>query len=156
MKFEGQQAPAIELNNQEGKKVTLDDFKGKYVVLYFYPKDDTPGCTTQACDFRDNLDTFSDLNAVILGVSPDDEKSHNKFIEKFDIPYDLLVDTEKEAAKAYDVWRLRKMFGKEFMGIERSTFIIDPEGKVVKQWRKVQAKGHFEKVLEQLRELQNA
>lgn len=156
MNFEGQQAPAIELNNQEGKKVTLDDFKGKYVVLYFYPKDDTPGCTTQACDFRDNLDTFSDLNAVILGVSPDDEKSHNKFIEKFDIPYDLLVDTEKEAAKAYDVWRLRKMFGKEFMGIERSTFIIDPEGKVVKQWRKVQAKGHFEKVLEQLRELQNA
>ncbi|HEY4567596.1 MAG TPA: thioredoxin-dependent thiol peroxidase [Savagea sp.] len=156
MNFEGQQAPAIELNNQDGKKVTLDDFKGKYVVLYFYPKDDTPGCTTQACDFRDNLDTFSDLNAVILGVSPDDEKSHNKFIEKFDIPYDLLVDTEKEAAKAYDVWRLRKMFGKEFMGIERSTFIIDPEGKVVKQWRKVQAKGHFEKVLEQLRELQNA
>lgn len=156
MNFEGQQAPAIELNNQDGKKVTLDDFKGKYVVLYFYPKDDTPGCTTQACDFRDNLDTFSDLNAVILGVSPDDEESHNKFIEKFDIPYDLLVDTEKEAAKAYDVWRLRKMFGKEFMGIERSTFIIDPEGKVVKQWRKVQAKGHFEKVLEQLRELQNA
>ncbi|MUV07764.1 thioredoxin-dependent thiol peroxidase [Planococcaceae bacterium Storch 2/2-2] len=156
MNFEGQQAPAIELNNQDGKKVTLDDFKGKYVVLYFYPKDDTPGCTTQACDFRDNLDTFGDLNAVILGVSPDDEKSHNKFIEKFDIPYDLLVDTEKEAAKAYDVWRLRKMFGKEFMGIERSTFIIDPEGKVVKQWRKVQAKGHFEKVLEQLRELQNA
>lgn len=156
MSLVGKQAPAFTLNNQQGEAVSLGDFKGKYVVLYFYPKDSTPGCTTQACDFRDSIEDFTALNAVILGVSPDSEASHQKFIAKHELPFDLLVDEEKEAAEAYDVWKLKKNFGREYMGIERSTFLIDPEGKVVKEWRKVRVKDHIEDALTTLKEMVNA
>lgn len=156
MSLVGKQAPTFTLNNQQGEAVSLEDFKGKYVVLYFYPKDSTPGCTTQACDFRDSIEDFTALNAVILGVSPDNEASHQKFIAKHKLPFDLLVDEEKEAAEAYDVWKLKKNFGREYMGIERSTFLIDPEGKVVKEWRKVRVKDHIEDALTTLKEMVNA
>lgn len=153
-KLEGMQAPQFSLRDENGEIVSLRDFEGKkYVILYFYPKDATPGCTTQACDFRDAHQSFSDLNAVILGVSPDNETSHQKFIEKQGLPFSLLVDENHEAAEAYGVWKLKKMFGKEYMGIERSTFLIDPTGTVVKEWRKVKVKGHIEEALATLEQL---
>ncbi len=153
-KLEGMKAPQITLPDQNGEIVSLTDFEGeKYVILYFYPKDATPGCTTQACDFRDSYESFSDLNAVILGVSPDNEASHKRFIEKQGLPFSLLVDEKNEAAEAYGVWKLKKMFGKEYMGIERSTFLIDPTGTVVKEWRKVKVAGHIEEALATLEQL---
>lgn len=152
--LEGKKAPSFSLQNENGEIVSLEDFANeKYVVLYFYPKDATPGCTTQACDFRDHYEDFSKLDAVILGVSPDGEKSHQKFIGKHGLPFSLLIDDEHEVAKKYDVWKLKKMFGREFMGIERSTFLINPEGEVVKEWRKVRVKGHIEEALETLKEI---
>lgn len=155
--LEGMQAPDFSLKNEKGETVSLKDFAGKkYVVLYFYPKDSTPGCTTEACDFRDAHQSFEDLNAVILGVSPDDEKMHKKFIEKHGLPFSLLIDDQHEVAEAYGVWKLKKNFGKEYMGIERSTFLIDPTGTVVKEWRKVKVAGHVEDALNTLRELTNS
>lgn len=152
--LEGKKAPNFSLQNENGEIVSLEDFVNKkYVVLYFYPKDATPGCTTQACDFRDHYEDFSELNAVILGVSPDGEKSHQKFIDKHGLPFSLLIDDEHEIAEKYDVWKLKKMFGREFMGIERSTFLINPEGEVVKEWRKVRVKGHIEEALATLKEI---
>lgn len=152
--LEGKTAPNFSLRNEQGEMVSLADFAGeKYVVLYFYPKDATPGCTTQACDFRDSHEDFSKLNAVILGVSPDDQASHVKFIEKQGLPFSLLVDEDNAISEKYDVWKLKKMFGREFMGIERSTFLIDPTGTVVKEWRKVKVKGHIEEALTTLKEL---
>ena len=152
--LEGKTAPDFSLRNEQGETVSLADFAGeKYVVLYFYPKDATPGCTTQACDFRDSHEDFSKLNAVILGVSPDDQASHVKFIEKQGLPFSLLVDEDKAVSEKYDVWKLKKMFGREFMGIERSTFLIDPTGTVVKEWRKVKVKGHIEEALTTLKGL---
>ncbi|WP_243388097.1 thioredoxin-dependent thiol peroxidase [Bacillus kexueae] len=148
----GQLAPEFELVADNGEKVKLSDFKGKYVVLYFYPKDMTPGCTTEACDFRDHHESFVDLDAVILGVSPDPQNRHQKFKEKHDLPFLLLVDEDHQVAEAYGVWKLKKNFGKEYMGIERSTFIIDKEGKLVKEWRKVRVKGHVEEALRYIRE----
>ncbi|WOV86607.1 thioredoxin-dependent thiol peroxidase [Sporosarcina oncorhynchi] len=156
-KLEGLQAPLFSLADEKGNTVSLENFKGeKYVVLYFYPKDATPGCTTQAGDFRDSQKDFSDLNAVILGVSPDDAKSHQKFIEKQGLPFSLLVDDEHVVAEKYGVWKLKKNFGKEYMGIERSTFLIDPTGTVVKEWRKVKVKEHINEVLTTLKQLTNA
>ncbi|MFD1204432.1 MULTISPECIES: thioredoxin-dependent thiol peroxidase [Sporosarcina] len=155
--LQGMKAPQFSLPNENGEIVSLTDFEGKkYVVLYFYPKDLTPGCTTQACDFRDSHEDFSDLNAVILGVSPDSEESHRKFIEKKGLPFSLLIDENKEVAERYGVWKMKKMFGKEYMGIERSTFLIDPTGTVVKEWRKVKVNGHIEEVLNTLRQLTNS
>ncbi|MBE4910479.1 thioredoxin-dependent thiol peroxidase [Bacillus luteolus] len=148
----GKVAPDFELKSTNGESIKLSDYKGKYVVLYFYPKDMTPGCTTQACDFRDHYKSFSDLNAVILGVSPDSAEKHQKFTEKYDLPFQLLVDDEHQVAKIYDVWKLKKNFGKEYMGIERSTFLINPEGQIVKEWRKVKVKGHVEEALEEIKE----
>jgi len=148
----GQKAPDFTLPNQNGEEVSLSDFKGKNVVLYFYPKDMTPGCTTQACDFRDYHESFSDLDAVIIGISPDPVARHEKFIEKHDLPFLLLADEDKVAAEAYDVWKLKKNFGREYYGIERSTFIIDKEGKIQKEYRKVRVKGHVEEALEYVRE----
>ncbi|MCQ6277233.1 thioredoxin-dependent thiol peroxidase [Bacillus sp. V3B] len=142
----GQLAPDYALPASNGQTVQLSDFHGKNVVLYFYPKDMTPGCTTEACDFRDRHEDFSELNTVILGVSPDPIKRHEKFIEKHNLPFLLLADEENELAKAFDVWKLKKNFGKEYMGIERSTFILDPEGKIVKEWRKVKVKDHSNEV----------
>ncbi|UOE95065.1 thioredoxin-dependent thiol peroxidase [Alkalihalobacillus sp. LMS39] len=150
----GQVAPDFTLEANTGEKVSLTDFRGKHVVLYFYPKDMTPGCTTQACDFRDKHERFAELDAVIIGVSPDPIKRHQKFIEKHDLPFLLLADEEQEAAKLYDVWKLKKNFGKEYMGIERSTFIIDKEGKLVKEWRKVKVKDHVEEALQFIKENQ--
>jgi thioredoxin-dependent peroxiredoxin len=143
----GQLAPDFELPASNGKTVRLSDFRGKNVVLYFYPKDMTPGCTTEACDFRDYHRQFADLNAVILGVSTDSIERHKKFIEKYSLPFLLLADEEHKAAEKYGVWKLKKNFGKEYMGIERSTFVIDKEGKLVKEWRKVKVKGHVEEAL---------
>ncbi|MBE3570782.1 MAG: thioredoxin-dependent thiol peroxidase [Bacillales bacterium] len=144
----GEAAPDFELPASNGEKVKLSNFKGKNVVLYFYPKDMTPGCTTEACDFRDYHDEFSKLNAVILGISTDSLDKHKKFIEKYDLPFLLLADEDHEACELYGVWKLKKNFGKEYMGIERSTFVIDQEGKLAKEWRKVKVKGHVEEALE--------
>ena len=148
----GKVAPDFTLQNQEGENISLSDFKGQNVVLYFYPKDMTPGCTTQACDFRDNYDAFKDLNTVIIGISPDPIERHQKFIDKHELPFQLLADIEQEVAKQYDVWKLKKMFGKEFYGIERSTFILDKEGIIQKEYRKVRVKGHIEETLNFVKE----
>lgn len=155
--LEGKRAPQFTLRNENGDDVSLADFSGeKYVVLYFYPKDATPGCTTQACDFRDSYEDFSKLNAVILGVSPDDEASHTKFIENKGLPFSLLVDDNHEVSEEYGVWKLKKNFGREYMGIERSTFLINPTGEVVKEWRKVSVKGHIDDALITLQEITKA
>lgn len=148
----GNAAPTFTLPNQDGENVSLEDFRGKHVVLYFYPKDMTPGCTTEACDFRDNHESFAELNAVIIGVSPDPVESHQKFINKHELPFLLLADESHEVAEAYDVWKLKKNFGKEYMGIERSTFIIDKEGNLQKEYRKVKVDGHVEDALTFIRE----
>lgn len=148
----GELAPDFTLQNESGEEISLADFRGKNVVLYFYPKDMTPGCTTQACDFRDRFEDFSDLNAVILGVSPDPIERHQKFIEKYELPFQLLADVDHEVAEKYGVWQLKKNFGREYYGIVRSTFIIDEEGKLVKEFRNVRVKGHVEEALEFLRE----
>lgn len=143
----GREAPEFELVANNGETVKLSSFSGTNVVLYFYPKDMTPGCTAEACDFRDQMDQFNEVDAVILGVSPDPVDRHQKFVEKYGLPFLLLADTEHHVAEAYGVWKLKKNFGKEYMGIERSTFIIDSEVKLVKEWRKVQVKGHVEEAL---------
>lgn len=148
----GKQAPDFTLPSQDGKEVSLSDFKGKHVVLYFYPKDMTPGCTTEACDFRDAQESFSELDAVIIGVSPDPVEQHQKFIDKHDLPFLLLADEDHKVAEDYDVWKLKKNFGKESYGIERSTFIIDKEGNLQQEYRKVKVEGHVEQALEFIRE----
>ena len=148
----GQDAPDFKIVASNGETVKLSDFKGTNVVLYFYPKDMTPGCTTEACDFRDQYQSFSDLNAVVLGVSPDPIDKHQKFIEKYDLPFLLLADEDHHVAELYEVWKLKKNFGKEYMGIERSTFLIDKNGTLVQEWRKVRVKGHVETALEYIRE----
>lgn len=148
----GKQAPDFTLLNQKGEDVRLSDFKGKVVILYFYPKDMTPGCTTQACDFRDNYEAFQSLDAVIIGVSPDPITRHQKFVDKYELPFFLLADEDHKVAEAYDVWTLKKNFGKEYYGIERSTFIIDKEGVVQKEYRKVRVKDHIQKVLIDMKE----
>ncbi|MGM9989047.1 MAG: thioredoxin-dependent thiol peroxidase [Bacillaceae bacterium] len=148
----GQLAPNFTLQTSEGKEVSLSQFRNKNVVLYFYPKDMTPGCTTEACDFRDKHEDFSAVNAVIIGISTDSVARHEKFIEKYNLPFILLADEEHVAAEAYGVWKLKKNFGKEYMGIERSTFIINTEGELVKEWRKVKVKGHVEEALQYIKE----
>lgn len=148
----GKKVADFTLPNQAGEAISLSDYKGKYVILYFYPKDMTPGCTTQACDFRDNHESFSELDAVILGVSPDPVERHQKFIAKHELPFELLADEDHRLADDFDVWKLKKNFGKEYYGIERSTFIIDKEGKLLKEYRKVRVKGHVESALEFLQE----
>ncbi|MRH44669.1 thioredoxin-dependent thiol peroxidase [Aquibacillus halophilus] len=148
----GQTVPDFELKANDGQKVRLSDFKGKNIVLYFYPKDDTPGCTTEACGFRDNHQSFSDVDAVILGVSPDSEESHQKFREKHDLPFSLLVDEDHKLADQYGVWKLKKKPDREYYGIERSTFIIDKEGTLQKEYRSVKVDGHVEDALSFIRE----
>jgi thioredoxin-dependent peroxiredoxin len=145
-------APDFSLLDQNGDEVSLKDFKGKTVVLYFYPKADTPGCTVEACEFRDDYAKIKKAGAVILGVSPDKPESQKKFTEKFSLPFPLLADTDKKVAMAYDVWKEKNMYGKKSMGIVRSTFIIGPDGKLKKAFRKVKAEGHSEQVLAALKE----
>ena len=149
----GQKAPAFTLVDQDDKKVSLKDFSSKWVVLYFYPKDDTPGCTTEACDFTAGLKGFDKLNATILGVSPDSTASHRKFIDKHNLKLTLLSDPDKKVLAKYGAWGTKKMYGKETQGVIRSTFIIDPKGKIAHAWYNVKAKGHVDKVAEKLAEL---
>jgi peroxiredoxin Q/BCP len=150
----GMAAPNFTLEANNGEKISLSDLQGKNIVLYFYPKDMTPGCTTEACDFRDQYENFQALNAVILGVSPDPVNKHVKFVEKYGLPFLLLADPDHQVAEAYGVWQLKKNYGKEYMGIERSTFVIDKDGKIAKEWRKVKVKGHVEEALNYIRDNQ--
>lgn len=150
---EGKKAPSFSLKNQNGETVKLSSFKGKNVVLYFYPKDDTSGCTAEACNFRDELPSFSGLDAVVIGVSPDSVESHKKFADKYNLPFMLLSDEDKAAAELYGVWKEKSMYGRKYMGVERSTFIIDREGKISKIFRKVKVPGHNSEVLEALKGL---
>lgn len=139
--------------NQDGKEISLKDYAGKAIVLYFYPKDDTPGCTKEACDFRDSILGFRNLNAVVLGVSKDSPASHKKFIEKYELPFDLISDEDLVWAQALDVWRDRSMYGRIFKGIERSTFLLNGEGEIVQEWRKVKVPGHIEALKKALESL---
>ncbi|WHE07946.1 thioredoxin-dependent thiol peroxidase [Thermoanaerobacterium thermosaccharolyticum] len=144
------EAPDFTLKSSDGNDVSLSDFKGKKVVLYFYPKDNTPGCTKEACQFRDNINTVENKEAVILGVSLDDIESHKKFIEKFNLPFILLSDPDAKVSTEYGVYKEKNMYGKKKMGIERSTFIIDKKGIVKKIFRKVKVDGHVDEILEVL------
>jgi thioredoxin-dependent peroxiredoxin len=143
----GAKAPDFSTTDQEGRKVSLKDFKGKKVVLYFYPKDDTPGCTVEACSFRDNLPEFEKLNAVVLGVSTDGEASHKRFAEKFDLPFTLLADPEKKLVQAYGAWGEKKNYGRTYMGTHRITYVIDEKGKVEAVFPKVTPKTHADELL---------
>ena len=147
----GMQAPdfaATAVVDQEFRDITLSQYRGKYVVLFFYPKDGTPGCTTEACNFRDNIFAFDDLDTQILGISLDDVESHKKFCEKMKIPYILLADTKTTVSKLFGVWGKKKFMGREYMGINRSTFLVNENGKIFKVFEKVKAKGHSKEVLE--------
>ena len=144
---EGKPAPDFELTSDTGERVKLSDFRGKPVVLYFYPTDDTPGCTTQARGIRDAYSDFRDRGAVVLGVSPDDEASHVKFKEKYSLPFTLLADPDHQVAEDYGVWKERNRYGKKSMGIERSTFVIDRDGNVTKAMRRVKPDTHADDVL---------
>ncbi|MDF2947317.1 MAG: Thiol peroxidaseBcp-type [Bacillales bacterium] len=140
-------ATDFSLLSSSGENVSLSDYKGKKVVLYFYPKDMTPGCTTQACEFRDRHDEFGGLNTFIIGVSTDPMAKHDKFIQKYGLPFVLLSDEDHKVCELYGVWVLKKNYGKEYMGIERTTFLIDEEGFIEKVWKKVKVKNHIEDVL---------
>lgn len=153
---EGTKAPAFTLVADDGSKVKLADLKGSPVVLYFYPKDDTPGCTREACAFRDRKDELKKLGAKVLGVSADDVASHVKFRDKYELNFPLLADTDHKVADAYGAWREKNMYGKKSMGIQRSTFLIDADGKIARVWKRVQVDGHDEQVLAALRELRDA
>lgn len=144
---EGDKAPDIKLESDTGEPFRLSRMKGKKVVLYFYPRADTPGCTVEACEFRDSTKKFAKKDAVIVGISPDAVKSQAKFKDKYDLPFTLLCDVDKEAAEAYGVWKEKNMYGKKVMGIERTTFVIGEDGRIVKIFPKVKAQGHAEQVL---------
>jgi peroxiredoxin Q/BCP len=150
----GKKAPAFTLTADDGKKVKLSDLKGSPVVLYFYPKDDTPGCTKEACAFRDRKAEMEQLGAKVLGVSPDTVESHVKFRDKFNLNFPLLADPDHAVAEKYGAWREKNMYGKKSMGIQRSTYLIDADGKVAKVWQRVQVDGHDDAVLEALKTLE--
>lgn len=150
MPEEGKKAPLFTLKNQDGKDISLKDFSGKKVILYFYPKDDTPGCTREACSFRDGLPKFNNLNAVILGVSPDTVKSHKKFAEKYNLPFALLSDESRKVIEKYGVWKEKNNYGKKYMGVERTTFVIDENGNIQKIFPKVKVDGHDQELLGEL------
>lgn len=147
---EGKKAPAFSLRDQDGKTHKLSDYAGKSVVLYFYPKDDTPGCTQESCDFRDNLVRFNASKAAILGISILDEKSKAKFAKKYDLNFPLLADADHEVAEKYGVWQKKTRYGRSYMGIVRTTYLIGPDGKVAKRWDKVSVDGHAADVLKEL------
>ena len=150
----GDTAPAFTLPDQQGHLHSLSDYRGKWVVLYFYPKDDTPGCTKEACNFRDEKDRLEDLGAVVLGVSADDVESHGKFHGKYGLNFPLLADPAKDMIKAYGAWGLKNMFGKEYEGILRQTFIINPQGQIARVWDKVNPEEHALEVAQALEQLQ--
>ena len=149
----GKKAPAFTLKDQEGKTHRLADYAGRPVILYFYPKDDTPGCTKEACAFRDNLPRFKKSKAAVLGVSILDEASKAKFAKKYDLNFPLLADADHEVADKYGAWQKRSMYGRSYMGIARTTYLIGPDGKVVQRWDKVKVDGHAEEVLAAAQEL---
>jgi peroxiredoxin Q/BCP len=146
-------APEFCLPNQDEVEICLRDLVGKWIILYFYPKDNTPGCTTEACDFSNELEEFENLDAIVLGVSPDSPKKHINFITKKELKITLLSDEDKSVLKSYEAWGLKKMYGKEYEGVIRSTYIISPEGNISAAWSKVRVKGHVEAVKEKLKEL---
>ncbi|QDU64836.1 Putative peroxiredoxin bcp [Planctomycetes bacterium Pan216] len=148
----GKKAPAFTLAADDGSKVKLTELKGSPVIVYFYPKDDTPGCTKEACQFRDSMETLQGHGATVLGVSPDTVASHEKFRDKFELNFRLLADPDHKVAEKYGAWREKNMYGKKKMGIQRSTYLIDADGKVAKLWKSVRADGHAAKVLEALEE----
>jgi len=145
---EGQKAPDFQLPSSEGGNFGLKDAAGKWLVLYFYPKDDTPGCTKEACNFRDRLKDYQAVNALIYGVSADSLASHSKFIEKYHLPFPLLADEDKKVIEAYGVWKEKNMYGRKYWGIERTTFVIDPQGKIAKIYARVKVDKHHEEVLD--------
>lgn len=146
----GDKAPDFEGKNQNGEKITLKDFAGKKLILYFYPKDNTPGCTAESCNLNDNYEAWLEKGFEVVGVSPDSEKSHQKFIEKFGFKFDLIADTEKEILQAYGAWGLKKNYGREYMGVLRKTFVIDEEGVIVDIFEKVKTKDHTNQIIESL------
>jgi peroxiredoxin Q/BCP len=148
-----QVAPDFTLLASNGHEVSLQQYRGKKVVIYFYPADMTPSCTQQACDFRDYSGQFKQLNTEVIGISPDDLKKHDKFTAKYELPFLLLSDPDHKVCELYGVWQLKKLYGKEYMGVVRSTFLIDENGKLVKEWRKVRVKNHVAEVLKALKEL---
>ncbi|HEX7008662.1 MAG TPA: thioredoxin-dependent thiol peroxidase [Phycisphaeraceae bacterium] len=148
----GRAAPAFALKDQSGRSHRLADYRGKWVVLYFYPKDDTPGCTTEACQFRDLEQKIQAQGAAVLGVSPDDESSHRKFADKFSLPFPLLADPGADVCRRYGVWQEKTNYGRTYMGVVRTTYLIDPKGKVAHRWDKVKADGHAQAVLASLQE----
>jgi len=148
----GDKAPDFSTIDDQGNKVALKDFRGKKVVLYFYPKDNTSGCTKQACELRDNYSKFAKLDAVVLGVSPDPQKAHVKFKTKFDLPFPLLVDEDKKIINAYDVWHQKSLYGVKFMGVVRTTFVIDEKGRITHVFPKVKVPDHLELVMAALKE----
>ena len=150
---EGDKAPDFTAKDDKGNSVSLKDFRGKKIVLYFYPKDNTSGCTKEACDFRDNLNRIKRKDTVILGVSPDNEKSHVKFRDKFDLTFPLLVDEDKKLVNLYGVWQEKSLYGRKFMGVVRTTFIVDEKGKIAKIFPKVKVAGHVDAVIEALSEI---
>lgn len=149
----GDKAPLFKLKNQDDKLVSLSDLKGKPVVLYFYPKDDTSGCTKEACNFRDEFPKFGKMKAEIIGVSADSVESHKKFAKKYTLPFNLLSDEKKEVLEKYGVWQEKSMYGKKYMGIVRTTFIIDAKGKISKIFPKVKVDNHNQEIMEALKEL---
>jgi thioredoxin-dependent peroxiredoxin len=151
--LEKTKAPSFCLQNQDNKKVCLADYKGKWVVLYFYPKDNSKTCTIEALNFTDNMKQFEDMETIVIGVSPDSVKSHKNFATKHNLKIILLSDTEHQILEQYKVWKLKKMYGREYMGVERSTFIINPEGYIEEEWKKVRIKGHIEAVKQKIIEL---
>jgi len=155
MLTEGSRAPAFRLPDQDNKIHELKDYAGKWLILYFYPKDLTPGCTTEACDFRDSFSVFKTKNAAILGVSKDSIGKHGKFTRKYDLPFPLLSDENNTICEDYGVWQEKSLYGKKYMGIARTTFIIGPEGGIVRIYPKVDVKKHIQEIIEDLARLQN-
>lgn len=149
----GEPAPDFTLPASTGKSISLGQFAGKKVVLFFYPQDNTPTCTTEACAFRDGIGRFRRHGAVVLGISPDPVKKHLQFAEKYGLPYPLLSDEDLTICRLYDVWKLKKLYGREYMGVVRSTFLIDREGRLAQEWRNVKVKGHVDAVLEAVKGL---
>lgn len=145
--IETQLAPDFSLPDQEAKIHKLSDYRGKWVLVYFYPKDDTPGCTTEACTLRDNLPEFKEIKTVVLGISTDSVRTHKKFADKYGLPFTLLSDEQKEVVEKYGVWREKSLFGKKYMGIVRTSFLVDPQGKVAKIYENVKPEVHAEEVL---------
>ncbi|MCC7263619.1 MAG: thioredoxin-dependent thiol peroxidase [Candidatus Latescibacteria bacterium] len=146
----GDPAPVFSLPDAGGRTVGLQDLRGKKVVLYFYPKDDTSGCTRESCDFRDAQPALEQAGVVVVGISPDSVRSHQRFREKYSLPFLLLADPERQAIEAYGVWKEKSMYGRKYMGVERSTFLIDEQGVLVAEWRKVKVIGHVEQILASL------